>query len=100
MPPPRPYTKNTLPRHYGFGATKGTVAIGGVTVLPANITSWSDTAIAVNVPGGVPTCALQQRNQPAARCGELEITAANGKRSIDTVTVPIGRKAAGVGSPA
>ncbi len=94
-----PYNQKTITRHYGFGATKGTVAIGGVTVLPANITSWSDTAIAVNVPAGVPNCALQQRNQPAARCGELEITAANGKRSIDTVTVTIGGKAPWVVSP-
>ena len=44
------------------------------------------------MPSGVPLCALQQQGQPAARCGELEITAANGKKSVDTVTVTIGGK--------
>jgi hypothetical protein len=40
----------------------------------------------------VPACAVQQLGQLAAQCGELEITAANGKKSIDTVTVTIGGK--------
>ena len=44
----------------------------------------------------VPKCAVQQQAQymgPTAQCGELVITAANGKQSIDTVTVTIGGKA-------
>ena len=48
-------------------------------------------------PAGVPNCAVQQQAQygraPAAQCGQLVITAANGKQSIDTVTVTIGGKA-------
>ena len=42
------------------------------------------------------TCAVQQQAQyggSTARCGELVITAANGKQSIDAVTVTIGGKA-------
>jgi hypothetical protein len=50
------------------------------------------------VPGNVPVCPVQQRVEygaptTAARCGELVITAANGKQSIDTVTVTVGGKA-------
>ncbi|PYY10932.1 MAG: hypothetical protein DMG69_05255, partial [Acidobacteria bacterium] len=90
-----PYNLKTIPRHYGFGATRGTVTIGGVT---AAVTSWSDTQITLQVPGNVPVCPLQQRVEygapaTAARCGELVITAANGKQSIDTVTVTVGGKA-------
>jgi hypothetical protein len=49
------------------------------------------------VPGGVASCPIQQQTQfgaPSAdaRCGQLVITAANGKTSIDTVTVTIGGK--------
>jgi hypothetical protein len=89
-----PYNQKTITRHYGFGATQGTVSIGGV---PAAVTSWSDTQIVVTVPGGVPLCATQQQAQygapgAPARCGQLLITAANGKQSIDTVTVTIGGK--------
>jgi hypothetical protein len=48
------------------------------------------------VPTGVPNCAIQQQAQyggSTAQCGQLVITAANGKQSIDTVTVTIGGKA-------
>jgi len=44
----------------------------------------------------VPQCALQQQAQYGgsnARCGEVVITAGNGKKSVDTVTVTIGGKA-------
>src|SRR5215469_13286004 len=92
-----PYNQKTITRHYGFGATQGTgsVTIGG---LPAAVTSWSDAQIAVTVPSGVPLCAVQQQAQygatgAPARCGQLVITAANGKQSVDTVTVTIGGKA-------
>jgi hypothetical protein len=95
-----PFNAKTVTRHYGFGATQGTgtVTIGGKT---ATVTGWSDTQITVNVPTGVANCAVQQQAQyggPAssslfAKCGQLVITAGNGKQSIDAVTVTIGGKA-------
>jgi hypothetical protein len=96
-----PFNAKTVTRHYGFGATQGTgtVTIGGV---PATVTGWSDTQITVTVPSGVPACGIQQQAQyggpgatgvTTALCGELMITASNGKQSIDTVTVTIGGKA-------
>ena len=95
-----PFNARKVTRHYGFGTTRGGVSIGGVTLTPAQITAWSDTQIKVTVPTGVPTCPVQQQQQyggPApsqpARCGELVITSANGKQSVDTVTVTIGGKA-------
>jgi hypothetical protein len=96
-----PYNLKTITRHYGFGATQGTgtVTIGGI---PATVTGWSDTLITVTVPAGVPNCPVQQQKQyenlngvpaqPIAQCGQLLITAGNGKQSIDTVTVTIGGK--------
>lgn len=70
-----PASQRTITRHYGFGAQGpvSQVTIGGV---PMAITSWSDASITVNVPANTPT-------------GELAITAANGKTSIDAVTVTI-----------
>jgi len=89
-----PYNQKTILRHYGFGTATGTVTIGGQT---ASVTGWSDLAITVTVPTtGVPACPIQQQTQyggSAAQCGELVITAANGKQSIDTVNVTIGGKA-------
>jgi hypothetical protein len=96
-----PFNAKTITRHYGFGSTQGTgsVLIGGV---PAPVTSWSDTSISVTVPAGVPNCALQQQPQYAnrggttattAQCGQLVITAGNGKQSIDAITVTIGGRA-------
>jgi hypothetical protein len=97
-----PYNQKTITRHYGFGATQGSgsVTIGGVT---APVTGWSDTLITVTVPAGVANCVIQQQAQyenlngvpaqPIAQCGQLQITAGNGKQSIDTVTVTIGGKA-------
>jgi hypothetical protein len=60
-------------RHYGFGATAGLVTINGVLVPT---TAWSDTSITLTVP-------------TSATTGELQITTADGKKSIDTVTVNI-----------
>ncbi|PYY10636.1 MAG: hypothetical protein DMG69_06085, partial [Acidobacteria bacterium] len=95
-----PYNLKFIPRHYGFGATAGTVALVGSDGVPHPLTgvSWSDTTITGTVPTGVPACPVQQRVEygapsTAASCGELVITAANGKQSIDTVTVTIGGKA-------
>jgi hypothetical protein len=102
-----PFNQKTVTRHYGFGAARGTVRFtatnpSGETVsVNAAITSWSDTAITVTVPTGIPPCPIQQQAQyggrgspgvGAALCGELVITAANGKQSIDTVTVTVGGK--------
>ncbi|HUL98298.1 MAG TPA: hypothetical protein VLU24_02455, partial [Mycobacterium sp.] len=42
-----PFNTKTITRHYGFGATAGSVTIGGVN---APVTSWSDTSITVTVP--------------------------------------------------
>ena len=90
-----PFNQKTITRHYGFGATQGTgsVTIGGIK---APVTGWSDTSITVTVPYGVPNCAVQQQAQyggSTAQCGQLVVTAGNGKQSIDTVTVTIGGKA-------
>ncbi len=89
-----PFNLKSVTRHYGFGATQGTgsVTIGGQT---ATVTSWSDTQIQVTVPSGVPNCSVQQKTlygapSAAAQCGQLLITAANGKQSVDSVTVTIG----------
>ncbi len=97
-----PFDLKTVNRHYGFGAqctaTSSTctavssVKIGGI---PATIGTWSDTTITVTVPSGVPPCLVQQQAQyggSAAQCGELVITAGNGKQSVDAVTVTIGGK--------
>jgi hypothetical protein len=98
-----PYNQKTITRHYGFGSctitSAGTcsngaaVTIGGIN---APVTGWSDTSITVTVPPGVPNCAVQQQAQYVAagttstQCGQLVITAGNGKQSVDTVTVTIG----------
>ncbi len=90
-----PYNAQTTPRHYGFGSAPGTVTIGGVqATVPTG--KWSDTTISVVVPTGVPACAVQQQAQYGgsnAQCGELVITTAAGKQSIDAVNVTIGGKA-------
>jgi len=47
------------------------------------------------VPAGVPNCSIQQQAQyggSSARCGELVITAGNGKKSVNAVTVTVGGK--------
>ena len=101
-----PFNMKTVNRHYGFGTqctspsansttcnTLSSVTIGGVV---AAITNWSDSQITVTVPTGVPDCVVQQQTQyggSAAQCGQLVITAGNGKQSVDTVTVTIGGKA-------
>jgi hypothetical protein len=96
-----PYNQKTITRHYGFGGTKGTVTIGGVSVPSGSITTWSDTSIVLTVPSGVPACPVQQQAQyggpgapgvTTAYCGQLAITTAAGQQSVDTVTVTIGGK--------
>ena len=92
--PSEPYNQKTITRHYVFGTTAGTVALVGRDGIehPLTDVSWGNTSITGTVPTGVPACTVQQRGQSNAQCGELVITAANGKRSIDTVTVTIGGK--------
>jgi hypothetical protein len=88
-----PYNQKTVVRHFGFGASAGTVTIGGLT---ANVVGpWTDGSLTVQVPNNVPLCAVQQQAQyggSQARCGQLVITAANGQQSIDAVTVTVGGK--------
>jgi len=93
-----PFNQKTVTRHYGFGTTQGTVALVGSDGVSHALTgvSWSDPLITGTVPDGLPACGIQQQAQyggSAASCGELVITAADGKQSIDTVTVTIGGKA-------
>ncbi len=90
-----PFNEKTINRHYGFGAAQGTgtVTIGGVN---APVTNWSDASITVTVPGGIPKCAVQQQaiyGGSTAFCGQMIITAGNGKQSVDAVTVTVGGKA-------
>jgi hypothetical protein len=106
-----PFNQKTVKRHYGFGTRCTAVsatctAVSKVTIggSPATITGWSDTTITVTVPGlsgtmPVPTCTIQQQAQfggptstTPARCGELVVTAGNGKQSVDAVTVTVGGK--------
>jgi Bacterial Ig domain len=93
-----PYNQKTITRNYGFGSTAGTVVLVGSDGVKHALTgvSWGNSTITGNVPSGVPNCNIQQQAQyggSTAQCGELIITAANGKQSIDTVTVTIGGKA-------
>jgi hypothetical protein len=98
-----PFNQKQVVRHYGFGSSAGSVTVGGV---PLTNVSWNDTTITgtVNLTGvvnsqnvSVPQCSVQQQAQygggSTAYCGQLLITAANGKQSIDTVAVTIGGKA-------
>src|SRR5205807_2396196 len=99
-----PYNQKFITRHYGFGTTRGSVAIGGIN---AAVGTWTDTTITATVPSGLPVCAQHWAStmtsaQAAAKygtCGELVITkpATAGNRltsrSIDAVTVTVGGKA-------
>ncbi|MBI3562981.1 MAG: choice-of-anchor D domain-containing protein [Gammaproteobacteria bacterium] len=79
-----PGNQPRITRHYGFGATPGVVTVNGVAL--SNV-SWSDTSITGTIPTGATT-------------GELVITTAAGKQSIDTITVNIGGKAPTIVKPA
>ena len=69
----------------------------------ATISSWSDTQIVAVLSSSagatVPACPIQQQVQYSglgagvqSRCGELVITAGNGRQSVDSVTITIGGK--------
>ena len=95
-----PFNQKKASRHYGFGATKGTIQIGGTTVPAANITTWTDSKIVLNLPNGfnvaVSACPIRQQGiyqGSAAQCGQMDIVTSTGQHSIDTVTVTIGGKA-------
>ncbi|HSS24111.1 MAG TPA: hypothetical protein VLL82_06855, partial [Mycobacterium sp.] len=99
-----PFNAKTVSRKYSFGTTAGTVTL----VSPDGSTSttlsaaWGDLSMTATVPASLPgvyNCPIQQQMQyggPAnaapAKCGQLAITAANGKQSIDSVTITIGGK--------
>src|SRR4029077_589924 len=60
--------------------------------------SGGDLTMTCGIPASVPACPLQQTNAStggkySAQCGQLVITTAAGKQSIDTVTVTIDGKA-------
>lgn len=113
-----PYNQQKITRHYNFGpaptdfskfpalpagqtyscsSTSSTAFCPYVTVGGKSLSAvtWTLTSITGNVPSGVANCAIQQQVQfggSTAQCGELVVTAANGKQTIDTVTVTIGGK--------
>jgi len=102
-----PFNQKTVNRHFGFGTqctalSSSCTAVSSVTIggVRAKINGWSDTQITVVVPAGVPACAIQQQTQyggpgtkgTPAKCGQLVITAGNGKQSVDAVTVTVGGK--------
>lgn len=94
-----PFNQKFVTRHYGFGSTAGTAALVGSDGVsrPLTSVSWSDGVITGTVPAipaSASTCTIQQAGAPSnMRCAQLVITNANGKQSIDTVTVTIGGKA-------
>ncbi|MBK4735830.1 Ig-like domain-containing protein [Noviherbaspirillum pedocola] len=68
-----PYNQKTITRHYGFGSVAGKVMLGNVEL---EVTSWADDRIVATVKSGTPS-------------GQLAITAANGKSTVDAVTVTV-----------
>jgi hypothetical protein len=71
-----PYDQPTIERDYGFGGDAGSVTLNGTAL--ENI-SWSDGQITGTIPGSLPPGTYQ-----------LVVTRANGKSSINTVTVTVG----------
>ncbi|MEA3150310.1 MAG: hypothetical protein QOD56_1249, partial [Gammaproteobacteria bacterium] len=108
-----PYNQKTITRHYGFGgycaaadvgvkvgcAAASSVTIGGLAATVANPSNWNDGQITVTVPGGLAACPIQQRGASATSCGQVVITAGNGKQSIDGITVTVGGKAPTIVTP-
>jgi hypothetical protein len=69
--------QTTITRHYGFGTVPGTVTLAGQPLATTG-TGWTDGSITVIVP-------------ETAKTGELVVTAANGKSTVDAITVTIGK---------
>jgi hypothetical protein len=98
-----PYNAKTIKRHYGFGTTTGSVTLGGVAIPAASIMSWNDGEIDLSITqtinNSIPATACPGPTQQsiysgkALKCGQLVITAANGKQSVDSITITIGGKA-------
>ena len=96
-----PFNQKTALRNYDFGTTAGTVALRDSSGVDHPLTGvvWGQLTITGNVPTGLPNCTIQQQAQyvpagtTATQCGQLVITNANGKQSVDTVTVTVGGKA-------
>ncbi len=96
-----PFNAKTVARKYSFGSTAGTVALLDASGVahPLGSVSWGDLVITGTVPAltaAQSTCPVTQQAQyggSAMQCGQLVITAANGKQSVDTITVTIGGKA-------
>ncbi|MDO8448460.1 MAG: choice-of-anchor Q domain-containing protein [Rhodoferax sp.] len=69
----------TILRNYGFGATQGSVTLGGVP-LPVDPGSWSNDMIVVRVPGSTPL-----------GNGQLQVVSSDGKASISGITLTVGQ---------
>lgn len=116
-----PYNQKTVIRHYGFGGTAGTVTIAGVpatcgtwsnttlectvptipaTLNAAGVGSTCYSGTSSNIPAGQTPPQRGPNGQrltgaafDAYRCGQLVVKAANGKQSIDAITVTVAGKA-------
>ena len=113
-----PYNGKTVTRNYVFGSaptdfSKYPPLSGGQTYScssgattavcpyvtignqPMTAVAWGNTTITGNVPTGIPACTVQQQSiygGSNAQCGQLVVTAANGKQSVDAITVTVGGK--------
>jgi hypothetical protein len=76
-----PAVPEFLDRDFGFGATGGTVSVGGYT-FPASAVAWADAAITVTVPNG----ALAE----GLATGQLSVVRANGRSSLTGLTLTVG----------
>jgi len=74
----------TVLRDHGFGACKGQVTLGGLTIPAGNVSSWSDAQITVAIPTlgfADPTTA------------ELKVTRCEGTTTVAGITVTISSRA-------
>ncbi len=94
-----PFNQQKVTRHYGFGhycRERWPWSAAMAWPRPLTGVSWSDTSHHRHRAHRRAELRVQQQAQyggSTAQCGELVITAANGKQSIDTVTVTVGGKA-------
>lgn len=71
---PAPYNQKTIARDFGFGATAGTVKLGGITLT---ISSWDNDRIVATLPASATT-------------GQLVVTRGdNGKSTVNSITVTV-----------